>query len=751
MPNPVSLRRHAVAAAVAAAFCAASPSHAQSTAPVTTDEPAKVEPTTASTDEGMPAPETIQRVEIKGAATAYDPRRDDTASKIVVTSEEIQRYGDTSVNDVLKRLPGITVSGAAGRSGGEIRMRGLGSGYTQILLNGERAPAGFSIDTLSPDVIERIEIVRAASAEFSTQSIAGTINIVLKKAVKSAQHIFKIGAGKSADAFNPSSSLQLSDKLGNMSYSIGANVWQYRYHNQSPTEDMRTDTAGRVVMLQRSAQRNEGEPDGMNLSPRLTWTLKDGDTVTWQTFVNVSRNEHRSNEVIDTPIGMPPLYDANISHTSGRTTLLRTDVNWVHKLAGGGKLDAKLGVNGMDSDDRWHQQGYRMPVLARDELVSTNTRERGATSQGKYSTPLVPGHELSMGWDGGIAQRDDARSERDADLPGAYPGTVQNSDEAYRAKVDRLALYVQDEWNVTPRWSMYLGVRWEGIDTTSEGDTFATVRQKTSVWSPLAQTLYKIPDTRDQLRLALTRTYKAPPVSNLVPRLFRSTNNSQTEPDSRGNPDLKPELATGIDASFEHYWAENALLSAAVSMRHISGYTRQGLLLDAEGRWVSTRINDGSAVTRSLELEAKFPLSAVMKDAPGVDLRASVSRNWSRVEAVPGPDNRLDQQTPLSATVGVDYKTRDGKLTTGASFAFKTGGPVRIDVNRTGYQSVRRDLDLYALWKFDARYQLRVAVSNALGQDYFYDSAYADASGVLRRTGRFAGYAQGRATLEVRF
>jgi outer membrane receptor for ferrienterochelin and colicins len=33
-------------------------------------------------------------------------------------------------------------------------------------------------------VIERIEVLRAASAEFSTQSIAGTINIVLKKAVK---------------------------------------------------------------------------------------------------------------------------------------------------------------------------------------------------------------------------------------------------------------------------------------------------------------------------------------------------------------------------------------------------------------------------------------------------------------------------------------------------------------------------------------------------------------------------------------
>ena len=122
-----------------------------------------------------PAEPALQQVEVTGS---YDPRRDDTASKMVVNSEEILKYGDTSVTDVLKRLPGITVTGAAGRQGGEIRMRGLGSGYTQILLNGERAPAGFSLDTVSPDMIERIEILHAASAEFSTQSIAGTINVV---------------------------------------------------------------------------------------------------------------------------------------------------------------------------------------------------------------------------------------------------------------------------------------------------------------------------------------------------------------------------------------------------------------------------------------------------------------------------------------------------------------------------------------------------------------------------------------------
>jgi outer membrane cobalamin receptor len=255
------------------ALCLATlPAYAQtSSAPVTTTPAPKPK---------ADQPADIQQVEVKAKADAYDPRRDDTASKIVVTSEEIKRYGDTSVLDVFKRLPGITVSGASGR-GGEIRMRGLGSGYTQFLINGERAPAGFSIDQLSPDVIERIEVLRAASAEFSTQSIAGTINIVLKKAVQKAQRELRIGLGKSRDATNPNASVQLSDRRANMSYSVSANAAVLAFDRQSPVEESMTTPGGRFTMLRRTASHDRGTPFTVNLAPRLNWTLEKGGTLTW--------------------------------------------------------------------------------------------------------------------------------------------------------------------------------------------------------------------------------------------------------------------------------------------------------------------------------------------------------------------------------------------------------------------------------------------------------------------------------------
>lgn len=709
----------------------------------------------ASTTEAAPPPERMQRVEVKADANAYDPRRDDTASRIVVSNEEIRRYGDTSVLDVFKRLPGITVGGGGGRGAGEIRMRGLGSGYTQILINGERAPAGFDIDQLSPEVIERIEILRAASAEFSTQSIAGTINIVLKRTVRTAQREARIGYGRSSEARNPNASLQWSDRAGTLSYTLGATAWGYRFDRPSPYEEARFDPQGRPTQLRLTQQNDRGSPAGLNVTPRLNWTLGNGDTIGWQTMVTYTRNDYHGDAVTATALGAPPPYDVRDMDSDGNHAMLRSDVNWVRNLEQGAKLDLKLGANGLRTRGHWREFDYRRDDgtdrLARDSTVRSATDESGLTSVGKYSMPWKEGHALSMGWDAGYTRREDARREAEV-FPLA--GREADADERYDATIARLALFVQDEWNLTRAWSMYAGLRWEGIETVSEGNTFDSTSNRASVLSPLAQTLYKIPDSRDQVRLALTRTFKAPSAGNLIPRRFTTPNNSQTDPDYRGNPELQPELATGIDAAYEHYWAGNALLSASVSVRRIDDYTRQGLFVE-DGRWIQTPVNDGDALTRSLELEAKFPLAALLPGrpaaVPAIDLRASVARNWSRVDAVPGPDNRLDQQVPLSANLGLDYKSRDGRLSAGASFAFKSGGPVRVNLEQSRYQSARRDLDVYAVWKFDAQYQLRMALANLLAQDGVSQAWYRDGSGVQRRTAWSEGYTMARVTLETRF
>jgi outer membrane receptor protein involved in Fe transport len=698
--------------------------------------------THAMADEQKPEP--IQKVEVKAAADTYNPRRDDTASKIIVSSDELKRYGDTSIGDALKRVPGVTV-GAGGR---DIRMRGLGNGYTQILLNGERVPPGFNIETLAPDSIERIEVIRSASAEFSTQAIAGTINIVLKKAVKAAQREFKFGVSRSREATNPNGNLVLSDKVGNFSYSVNMGGGRFEFDRNSFSDEQLIDLAGRPQMERRLLVHDRGHARGLELAPRLNWNLANGDTLTSQSFINRNVFKSTIDRGFHVAVGEAPFYEAVHVVNANKSEFARSDLNWVHKFGEGAKLDAKIGGHRLRSNGQWREADAHQGAHSLQHDVFSGVSEWGVSSTGKYSAPLGADHALAMGWDVGFTDRDDWRNQRDIIVA---TGAPDDADEGYRAALRRGAVYAQDEWSVSKSWSLYLGLRWEGLETRSSGDGFAPVRNRSSVWSPLAQTLYKLPNGKDQLRAALTRTYKAPAAYALSGRRFTATNNSQIEPDWVGNPNLKPELATGIDASYEHYWAEGALFSVAAAARRINNFTRRDVVLDAGGKWVSTMLNTGRADVRSLDLELKFPLKAVMDNAPALDVRASASRNWSRVDSVPGPDNRLDQQVPFSAILGLDYKTADGLWSLGGSFNFRANGLVRVGAYQYGWSTPSRQLDAYLAWKLDPKTQLRLSAWNLLAQDFQSRSTFLTGKGLLSSASTTPGVRNIRLQLEMRF
>src|SRR5207247_690399 len=73
-----------------------------------------------------------------------------------------------------------------------------------------------------------------------------------------------------------------------------------------------------------------------------------------------------------------------------------------------------------------------------------------------------------------------------------------------------------------------------------------------------------------------------------------------------------------------------------------------------------------------------------------------------------------------------DYKMDTLPLTMGGSYSFQNGGPVRVSDKQYAYSVPKRSLDLYALWKFNARNQLRVALSNALHQENITETTYID-------------------------
>jgi len=683
----------------------------------------------------------IQQVNIKGQAEDYDPRRDDTASKTVISNAEIMKYGDTNVFDVLKRAPGVTVIGNS------IRMRGLGN-YTQVLVNGERPPPGFSLDTLPPEQIERIEMIRAASAEFSMQAIAGTVNIVLKKVVAKAQRDLRANLSRADDQRDALLLGTLANRTGNLSWFVNGVMGRTLRDAPSGGDDDFTNAQGAVTQQRDWWRRNRSGNSFLGVQPRLSWKLPGDDQLNANAFIQVGRSRGDSRTEYTNTIGQfsNPDYVDLTSRNVSRTRFFGGELNWVAKL-GGGKLDAKLNVaQGKVTNDNASLSATVDDAVVLDRDSDSTSDYDTVSSTGKYTRTMFDGHALATGWEvNRQATQDDVLR-----VEGIVGTTQRVITEHFEPRVLRYAAFAQDEWNVTRNWSIYLGARWEAIRTDSEGTGLVATQSKSHVLSPVAQTLYKFPDKSGrQLRLALTRTYKAPSTQQLTARRYEAAENTRFNPDSSGNPDLRPELANGIDITYEHFFAPSAVFSVGTSQRRIRDYIRTRLTQDARGLWLNQPLNDGKATVRTLDIELKFPLKAVLKNGPNVDLRASVNKNWSQVETVPGPDNRLDQQVPLSANLGADY--RADKQTFGASLAYRQGSPVRASAEQTIRLFQRRDLDAYWLYKFNPGLQLRLSANNLLGEDNYGYSRYEDENGVSRQASRTPGSVKLGANLEMKF
>ncbi len=693
--------------------------HTQTPPPPPASAEKKPADTPPATDKKTPPP--VETIEVTTSQSAYDARQDDTATKIVVTSAEIKKYGDTQVLDVLKRLPGVTVLGNS------IRLRGLGSGFTQILIDGERPPPGFSIDNLSPDLIERIEIIRAATAEFSTQAIAGTINIVMKQRYTVATKTINTGWYSGTGFTSKNVGGQIADTAGKLAYSVGFYGGSNANKFSGNSESVGFDAAGTKNLERISSFNSDGGSRFFGLYSTFAWTLGGGDSFTMRPSINAYRYNNKNNGRTDYLLGATTPYPIYRGRNEGGGNNFGNNGNLILKLSEGAKLDLKFGVQIGDRDNDAFFRSFdlnNIQTLERSTLGPS--KDASVTFAGKYSTPIVEGHALVAGWDLGHARNKSSTSLIETNVA----ITPINTFEEYESKVQKFALFAQDEWNVNKHWSVYFGLRWEGIATTGSGNGINSVTNKSSVTSPLFQTLWKFPDKSGrQLRFALTRTYKAPDTLSLIPRTFKSLVNTSTMPDFQsGSATLKPELATGLDMAYEHFWAKGASMSISATVRNLTDYSTRAVQLVGD-RWVNRPINNGSATSRSLEFDAKFPLQSLLPDAAPIDFRFNMARNFSKVEEVPGPNNRLDSQVPFNATLGLDYRMRGGKIVAGSSFTYRGGGDVRTSVTQSRFLAAKRDLDMYLLYKYTAKLQVRLRLANILRPESINASTYTDANG----------------------
>ncbi|WGG52625.1 TonB-dependent siderophore receptor [Rugamonas sp. DEMB1] len=137
----------------------------------------------------------MERVEITGS-NIKRIAQEGVSPMTLISKEDIQRSGATSVLDVLRNLPSVGGNGRDFGGGNDFRngastatLRGM---PTLILLNGNRLPVSGSDDSngftsvdlnmLPLAAIERIEVLKdGASAIYGTDAVGGVINFIMRQ------------------------------------------------------------------------------------------------------------------------------------------------------------------------------------------------------------------------------------------------------------------------------------------------------------------------------------------------------------------------------------------------------------------------------------------------------------------------------------------------------------------------------------------------------------------------------------------
>lgn len=634
-------------------------------------------------------------------------REQSTASKIVIGREELEKQGDATVGEVLKRQPGVTIMGAPGR-GGAIRMRGLGGGYTQILLDGERVPPGFDVASIPPGQVERIEIMRAPTAETGARAIAGTINIVLREGRKGNPDELKLS--RSQEHGLGSQQMQWVHQLpgGPMPGSLTVSASDGERADASETH-----TTGSSADRWRD-DASTSHRRGLHLNGRFQWKAEGGKSLTLMPFVVYAESQGEGRSTVNDVLHGQT--DTATQSSGSHFAMARLNGVWTQRLSANDKLDLHFGVGQSRYAYQMNQLGG-ISVLLPNLTQNQHFLDQSGNLSGKWTRALDSGHQIVSGLEYEQVHRTESGN-----------ASVVDDGGNFFAQTQRWAVYSQDEFPINSQWSAYGGLRYESM-LTQGGTPGTSSNNRSGVWTPLLHAVFKPdPDKRDQIRMSLTRSYKTPSMYNLVGLYQQSTGlNSPTNPDRTGNPNLRPELATGVDISFERYLAQGGVLSATVFRRNIQDLIRYQLndSCGTQGQLCVVRPqNIGNAITQGVELEAKFRLNQWWPQALPVDVRSNISVFSSRVQDVPGPDNRLDRQPDMTANLGADYRMRSWPLTVGGNLNLNPAYNTQISAAQSTWLGAKRVLDLYGLWRINDRTGLRLTLSNALGQNYVSSNTY---------------------------
>ena len=350
----------------------------------------------------------------------------------IIDRSDIEEMGVQTLHQVLTEAQGVNLEPASGRMS-TVRLRGLSSSKTLVMIDGMRLPTGFQdkvdLGEIPAGLIERIEIVRgSASALYGSDAIGGVVNVITRKPTSetSAWLNAQYGESRHGEAENTAFDAGVSGSSGALGYVIaGSFVDKGRF--DFDTADQRTDGDDKEVTAGAAT---------------LTWQIDEGsELAVGVTYADVEREglrpkRKKENDWLNTSERLTGRIEFKKALTESSSMLFR---------AYRSEYDWDVSLTPTDGSE---------PEV-HDVEQTTDQFE------GRWVGSLFGSHKLTAG----IEYRTEERTE-----------------DGVESDIDNLGLFLQDEVSVTDRLNAILGLRFD--DHSGFG----------SVYSPRLGAAYQLND-----------------------------------------------------------------------------------------------------------------------------------------------------------------------------------------------------------------------------------------------------------------
>lgn len=479
-PDQLFVRKPLALLSVGAMICGmtlTTPIHAAEADKERVLAPVKVQENATSSREYSPSSSSIGA---KGEAAAL---RDIPQTVNVINRAVIESQGATSLKEALRNVPGITISaGEGGAIGDAINLRGF-SARTDIYLDGIRDRGQYTRDTFYLDAVEVLK--GPSSMLFGRGSTGGVINQNSKKPDLNARGEVVVSVGTD-DFYRTTIDINhpIADDAAFRIAAFGQDTKNTRdvIENQDFgfAPSLRLGIGGDTeVLLTALIQRNNDIPDyGVPLirSDRTANAVSRPLDSTHEKYYGYL-DDHFDQDVNSFNATIKHKFNSNLTLTNRtqyvqyKTAASPSPLSGAVVIGAASGTGAAIPVRGMPLDQLQASRQNRDRTI-RDKTVSNQTDLVLKLDTGGIKHTLLGGLEIDRDtYENNAYDWGTASSARFINLDSPQNGYRSGSREKLtnnEVTADTLAVYLNDQIELSEQWKVVAGVRWDRFDAEAD-------------------------------------------------------------------------------------------------------------------------------------------------------------------------------------------------------------------------------------------------------------------------------------------